>query len=245
MPSLEETSNGLPSCQVLKSPGDGHCFLHSLSAALYETHMPLSIEAIKAKIFTETINTYDQYVPFLDSYTKTELISGLGKYLIQRHYNQSFGDIVPFICANALNVRIRIFNEISSATEEIYVTPPSVYSITVSVRRQNDHYDAVVPCPRDMQMAHSDVHHETTVAIENKPEVSHLSYSSFFLHSLSGYSNINRDVRKSLFKHHLWKPREKEPSPSQPKVNGSVQSPITNYQSRLPPIYYIRKLNGS
>ena len=98
------------------SPADGHCLLHSVvSSWQYQManrpFVPITLEELKAKIFIETVNNADQYIPFYLSSDEQSIFKGLDRYLIDRHYDQSFGDLVPVIIANALNLTLHILNE--------------------------------------------------------------------------------------------------------------------------------------
>ena len=49
---------------------------------------------------------------------------GMQAFLVDRHYDQSFGDLVPMILANALGLQINIFDERDDGSlNEIVMSP--------------------------------------------------------------------------------------------------------------------------
>ena len=59
--------NGL---KLLRSPGDGHCLLHSMVSS-WNSQLPsykaISMDSIKADVFVETIKNADAYDPYMGS----------------------------------------------------------------------------------------------------------------------------------------------------------------------------------
>ncbi len=85
------------------------------------------------------INTY----PFfkLQIQCRSSIFAGLTcrSYLINKHYNQAFCDIVPSIIANALN--LVIYHETADHWyERITVAPWNASYWTVNIHRKGDHY---------------------------------------------------------------------------------------------------------
>ena len=86
------------SLQMLRSPGDGHCLIHSVVSAWnsqLSSRDAISVESVKAELFIETVKNVDLYDPVMCG--RLPLFRGLRRYIIDRHYNQDFGDIVPNI----------------------------------------------------------------------------------------------------------------------------------------------------
>ena len=107
--------------------------------------IPITLEELKAKICIETVNNADQYISFFLSPDEQSLFKGLDMYLIDRHYDQSFGDLVPAIIENALNLTLHILNENDQnrTVNAINVTPRSGESTMLSLHRCGDHYNGV------------------------------------------------------------------------------------------------------
>ena len=95
---------------VLKSPGDGHCFIHSVSASVASMHPPecVSNAVILAKVKNEVLSYTPWYIPFVDGASMMSLLNGMHGYVDHKRYDTPFGDIVPHIVANALEVDIII-----------------------------------------------------------------------------------------------------------------------------------------
>ncbi len=138
-------------CRVLRSHGDGHCLIYSVCSSwtgqLYPTPA-IDPEHVQSHIFIETVNNVDQYVPFIQPANRLSLITRLKGYLINKHYNQSFGDILPAIISNALQVSLNIFHENSGHDYERITVDPWVNRDNqghVDIHRSRDHYNSIVP----------------------------------------------------------------------------------------------------
>lgn len=136
---------------VVPSPGDGHCLIHSVNTSWRnQIHHkpPMDNDAIKALVFTETVSHADQYLPFTEDCSVASLMHGLHTYLLQRRYNQSFGDLVPCIMANAMNVHINIMNETSNGEiRKVDIAPEQRTGRSPArnllVHRLKDHYNGI------------------------------------------------------------------------------------------------------
>lgn len=183
--------------QIKKSPGDGHCLLHSICSS-WHSQLPskihVTIESLKSGVFIETVLHADQYKPFLQLHSSS-LYTGLRSYILDRHYNQGFGDLVPSVISNALNTRLIILDEgPQKSFGEIIVSPRTEPSNTITIHRQGDHYNGIIKYNLDPPPVQS---------------VSHrIQYNADFLKSLRDKGNkLKRCTRKALFNHRLWKPQ--------------------------------------
>ena len=96
---------------IFPTPSDGHCLIHaiSLSHGLQVQHWrPPTFEHILSQIFVEALNNRHIYLPFLLNDSKLSYIKHIKAYLLYRHYNTLFGDIVPLLIANALSILIEV-----------------------------------------------------------------------------------------------------------------------------------------
>lgn len=181
---------------IVQSPGDGHCLLHSVVSSWKQQFSclpPIDLECIRALIFIEAISRSARYTPFLEN--SGSFITGLRKYLICKHYNQDFGDVVPVIISNSLQVRLDIVNEMFHGNTETITIFPSCRSTGIlTVHRRGDHYNGLS--------------HITDFSSHDTSEVKRV-YTSETLrsHQLAG-SKVRRSVRKLLFSLHIWKPAE-------------------------------------
>ena len=133
---------------ITKSPGDGHCFLHSVVTSLnaqLPKLRPLDKTTLTCKLDDETLFNAKQYCGVMGS-GKT-LLKELNDYVVNRVYDTLFGDIVPNIVANALGIGFVI----------VYVSQQGKLCVNVVTSRNENntywvvlyksgtHYDAVIP----------------------------------------------------------------------------------------------------
>ena len=96
---------------VHKSPGDGHCFIHSLvmSYNLQLPEMPkLEHRNVIKSLVEETTTNALLYIPFIHNKSRDSLLHGMSEYVIQKKYNTGYGDLVPVILSNSLHLCIVI-----------------------------------------------------------------------------------------------------------------------------------------
>ncbi len=195
--------------KILRSPGDGHCLLYrvKISSSKQLPQLPsINYEQIKYTIFIETVDNADQYLPFFLTTSRVSLFTGLRSYLINKHYNQPFGDIVPLLLANAFNGNINIFNEAQDDSYEVNtVIPWNNTNVSVDIHRYGDHYNGLIPPAAQSQISkQSGLQSESKQTFHVKDVI---RYSSEHLRSLRHQSNtIKRDVRKMLFMVRIWRP---------------------------------------
>jgi len=96
-------------------------------------------------VFTEFINNLDKYSPAFGS--KLTYIKQLNSYLIRKQFNHTFGDIVPNVLANGLNLRLNILDVHSNdLVRETLIKPFDDLAINeISIKLQNKHYDGIAP----------------------------------------------------------------------------------------------------
>ena len=129
---------------ISRSPGDGHCLLHSILTSLTnQIGSTINLNSLKSQIFIETLKRaqiYSTYIPDSES-----LLSLLHKYMLQKKYDTSFGDILPNIIANTLRINLSIIDQSGNAFHKINVPPTVVNtSSTVALHRIGDHYNGLV-----------------------------------------------------------------------------------------------------
>ena len=128
---------------VSQSPGDGHCLLHSVIKSYQaQLNIHLDLNTIKSAIFIETVSKVDHYVHFILPGEK--LLICLRKYIINKNYNNSLGDLLPLIIANALSVNIKILDQNNKLAEIIDIYPTSGLTLTtITLHRHGDHYNGL------------------------------------------------------------------------------------------------------
>ena len=197
-----------PNFNLLSTPGDGHCLLHAVIKSWQAQVLdlpPPTLHSLICDIFTHSISN-TKFYEFTPQLKWLDYIKQVSDYVLRKCYNTSFGDLVPAVISNALSVSISII-DISEDLVLSYLslTPHNTTPLTkIVIHRQNDHYSGLSP----------KTHHATKEPSEChgiKPTTHHsssLSYSRDKLLELKQCSTkIHRNVRKTLFKHRLWRPK--------------------------------------
>ena len=202
----------------LKTIGDGHCLLHAIGGSI--GHCPsqppkLDLHSIMCSIFLETVENVDKYVDFFLPPNNTHLgiFRHLRYYLLNKYYNNEFGDVVIQIAVNALHIQLHILDEnIHGAVRESLHTPTNgvMHNTTdIFIYRKNEHFSAIAFMPA--VSADTDFSNlSEPVAVPKPPEVQNrVVYTASELHQSNLHSDcsIRRCVRKALFKFKLWSPR--------------------------------------
>jgi exonuclease III len=191
---------------ILPSPDDGHCLLHStVSSYNNQLNRQIDIHNVKCRFFIESVINFMEYLPFLDITSETYFTS-LRKYLLEKHYNLELVDAAPLILANAFGININILNERPTlAVDRINIASRSQAVNTITVHRKGDHYNAI---------------ENKSAAILNhvnrrnaSSATTCITYSSAKLKQIAAEANprIAREVRKTLFRYKLWRPRLLKP----------------------------------
>lgn len=133
--------------RIVKSPGDGHCFIHSVVFSYNDQISGLITPTeVLQKITHETTENWDKYIPFIENENEGRLLYKLDEYVTHKRYNTSYGDIVPMIVATTLHVNIIIVSGNSDAVDTICVqSTANVNDDTwvVMVYKNGEHYDAI------------------------------------------------------------------------------------------------------
>ena len=128
---------------IQKTRGDGHCFLYVLCDS-WSKQLPfkntLDLHLLKCDVFLETINNINKYTNFCMPPANTHygLLKNLRRYLIEKHYNNPFGDIVPLITSNALGIHLDILN-VTSTSNIIQIQTDGQCCGKLVLHCQNDH----------------------------------------------------------------------------------------------------------
>ena len=100
--------------EIHASPGDGHCFLHSVlrlfNMLTYTSMISLSesLSDIKSETISNSATYTPFYTPFYNDSSFTQLISEMKMFVENIIYDTRFGDMVPLITANVLATNIII-----------------------------------------------------------------------------------------------------------------------------------------
>ena len=97
-------------------------------------------------IENETLAYFSKYMYFLENVSIENLISEMDAYLYRRQYDSSFGDLVPYILANALTVNIAIVSKMEFDYDVIVVGGDDMRCVNndfITVYKCGMHYDAM------------------------------------------------------------------------------------------------------
>ena len=91
--------------EIVKSRGDGHCFIYSAVSSLrYQHNMSLDAEAVLRYITHESLNNVHRYMYLFESVQTFEL--EMFNYINEKTYDSSYVDLLPHFLANALRLPI-------------------------------------------------------------------------------------------------------------------------------------------
>ena len=131
--------------ELHKSPGDGHCLIHSVLFGLKSAGVTIEKQNIISAVETETIAHCSKYMSFYVNPSIETLLCEMTDYLHHKHYDSSFGDIVPYILANALEINIVIMHDMSFIYDPYVVKCDNscVDNNFITVCKRGMHYDAM------------------------------------------------------------------------------------------------------
>lgn len=133
---------------ILPTPSDGHCFLHAVIGSWQQQFPNIpspTLESIKCDIFSESMTKRDNYLAFITDYSNLGFVKLVKNYILHKKYNNVYGDIVPTITANALEIAIEICDiQPNGSVQYVLIHPESASrGMTVSIHRKNDHFSAL------------------------------------------------------------------------------------------------------
>ena len=111
--------------------------------------MSLKLDDILKAIKIDTVDNADTYVTFSDYLSTDILIRDMETYVYNRHYNTSFGDLIPYIIANSMKMNIIIISK-PVRYELRYISSnnnQSTYSssyVFIYYDKKDLHYDAIL-----------------------------------------------------------------------------------------------------
>ena len=135
--------------RILVTPKDGLCLLHSVAMACRHLNpkIELRIKDFKELIREESIKRIKDYINFMASSSEEAFNLAIDQFLDNGVYDSDVGDAVPYMIANALAIKINIFNcnshnviSIEPNAEECLENIPEL-----SLVLRDQHYDALVP----------------------------------------------------------------------------------------------------
>ena len=91
-----------------------------------------------------------KYVHFLDYATEFDMFKALDEYINDKIYNNSFGDIIPYVMSNALRMNLLLIVKLheNGMYDTCYVTPFENLDMSTTVPlllfKDGEHYDACI-----------------------------------------------------------------------------------------------------
>ena len=146
MTSFLESGVFWEKCEINRSPGDGHCLLHSIICSIaFQNGAIVTLSELIQAIISETTSNDSEY-DFINS-SSFNLWSGLTAYVDEEIYDTLFGDLVPHIIANAIPVNIIIVTETESCEYLTQYVPCNrlITDDNVVIYEKGEHYDGIKP----------------------------------------------------------------------------------------------------
>ena len=135
---------------------------------------------------------------------------------MNKNYNTSIGDVIPYIIANAFCIRIYII-DMTQGKQLHCVKPDTPHNASLVIHRMSDHYSGV------------DVIPGFPTFVPSSPVSNPKAYSSSQLRALhSPAPSISRPVRKQLFQLQLWCPKTNHPAVTPVFCSGLKSLPTTD-----------------
>ena len=139
--------------QLLPTLGDGHCLLHAVIGSWklqMQSHILCpSLHSLKCDIFKESLNNREHYLSFISSrsHSNYDFMHSVKEYLLQKRYNNDYGDIIPAVIANALSLTIKILDVNDDGSLQEVVIKPRLPNSSgeILIHRQQEHYSSLRP----------------------------------------------------------------------------------------------------
>ena len=126
----------------LETSGDGHCIVHSLLKSLKKQYnMNCNYHDILSRIRKETndnISTYKQLVNIDSNLEMQRLVCA---YIDGHNFDTIFGDLLPMILSNVLEMNIIIIHQVRNSTDPLIIVPRSLSNKFVYIFKSGDHYE--------------------------------------------------------------------------------------------------------
>ena len=137
---------------VTRSPGDGHCLLHSVAAScnsLTRLSSSITTEQLMYMVRDEVIEHAELYLQFLVDSCHNDLVYHMNQYVFNKIYDTDFGNLVPLVLANALHVNIGIISEGVQGynARVIHANACNNTLGNILVYKTPDHYDSIILKP--------------------------------------------------------------------------------------------------
>ena len=143
------------SFEVIASPGDGHCIIHSICRCLSWNNVHVCKEIfdfLMHMLKLECEMNHSWYVQYVEENDKRVLFGGLMSYMFNKAYDTEVGDFVINMISNVLGIDIVVIDASNPLSLNVLTICPrdsfkcNLYNDKcVILYKQNLHYDACIP----------------------------------------------------------------------------------------------------
>ena len=139
-----DNGNFWSSHYLFRSPGDGHCLVHSVLTCLQDLGMTIEMGDILDAIEKDTVDNAHVYLRYMATLSLDVLMWEMKAYVYQKHDNSSFGGLVPYIIANSLRININIISKLDRYSPHGVTCSDSYPVSNIFVYKQDIHYYAIL-----------------------------------------------------------------------------------------------------
>ena len=139
-------------CDITKSPADGHCILHSFITSIKNQFLngaKLDVDYLLSAMKSELSVYADVYATNVENNDVGLLYEGFEMYASVKQYDTIFGDLVPIILCNALNVDCMLIMEDSRGIIEAEFIKSAKRGVATNklifLHKRGEHYNAISP----------------------------------------------------------------------------------------------------
>ena len=120
--------------------------MHSIVTSLNSQGVSITLDEIIQAIEFECFDNFNRYLPFMGDDSCYLFYTALYNYTVHRQYNSDFVDLIPQICANALNCDVNIVVKHMNGFIFCRSTPVDCHIVMKAIVVKNgDHYDSLIP----------------------------------------------------------------------------------------------------
>ena len=135
-------------CPVYNSPADGHCLLHSTVSPLKHQLVPnvdIDTNYLLNVISFEISQHPERYLCFIKNNNRSVLFDSFRLYAKDKQHATAFGDHIPLILANVLNIGLIIINESRDGLFNVETVQTNNECIRLFLHKRADYYNAIIP----------------------------------------------------------------------------------------------------
>ena len=159
--------------EIQEAPSDGHCLLHAIVSSAnsqLSDCVYYDIGYLIDVVRRETHTNINEYVQFYEENPHAALLRDMDRYLNYKIYNTRYGDIVPMILANALQLNLVLINDLT-VVQKLQLVECRVphYGKFVALQKCPDHYNGIVKkvAIRGLENTNHNIKHDLVNPVEH------------------------------------------------------------------------------